>query len=70
MRSKIPGFVIFLTNSQIKARNQYFLDSLEGPWYQYLSDPYRSLPNIKLIEPVITKQVQSVLTEVQPPGVQ
>ena len=66
----MPGFVIFITNSQIKARNQYILDSLEDPWYQYLSDPYISLPNIKLIEPVITKQVQSVLTEVRPPAVQ
>ena len=69
MRSKMSGFVIFITNSQIKARNQYILDSLEDPWYQYLSDPYISLPNIKLIEPVITKQVQSVLTEVRPPAV-
>ena len=66
----MPSFVIFITNSQIKARNQYILDSLEDPWYQYLSDPYISLPNIKLIEPVITKQVQSVLTEVWPPAVQ
>ena len=66
----MPGFVIFITNSQIKARNQYILVSLEDPWYQYLTDPYMSLPNIKLIEPVITKQVQSVLTEVWPPAVQ
>ena len=64
----MPGFVLFITNSQIKARNQYILDSLEDPWYQYLSDPYISLPNIKLIEPVIIKQVQSALTEVWPPA--
>ena len=66
----MPGFVIFLTNSQIKAGNQYFLDSLEGPWYQYLGDPYRFLPNIKLIELVLIKQVQSVITEVRMPAVQ